>query len=133
MTFEEAVKLLETTPSPFQLSRHMADITSGMRNLADRFDVVEQSRVDDMHRMQGIEEVTKTERDTIASIAKDRDVLQKQVADLSQRLDALEKAKQTPIHGTAGYTPGAPVPPAFPSKASSTFADTFGAKSAVPA
>lgn len=118
--FEDAVKILEDGAKvPYSLLKHIPDLASGFRNLCDRFTVVEQSRVDDMHRMQELESLTKAEKDELTAVAKDRTDLQHQVAALSQRLDTIEKAAKVPAGTPAPTTPETPA-------TSKTLAETLG-------
>lgn len=108
-TIEELVELLEKTSNPLELGRHIDAVKAGMRNLLDRFKVVEQSRVDDLYRMQHLEALTKEEKATLDSIATDRTALQQAVARLEARLAALE-TKSSPPAGTPSATPFAKAP-----------------------
>lgn len=83
MTFEQMVELIEKTRNPFELSKHLSDFAAGLRNLADRFDIVESSRRDDLNRMAALESLTAEEKTELTSLAKDR-------TDLQHRVDALE-------------------------------------------
>lgn len=92
-TLEELIQYLATKPSPFDMVRRMPFIIEGLTNMAERLQAVEHDRLQDLHRVETLESLTKEERAVLASVETDRTALQKEVAALGARIDALEKAK----------------------------------------
>ena len=113
-TLEQLIAYLKTKPSPFDMVRNIPLIVEGLEDLANRLHTTEADRLTDLDRMQKLESLTTEEKQMLDSVANDRTALQKQVADLSARLDALEKAKAEPVKPEPQPNPLMP-PPASPS------------------